>query len=51
MAGLTFETDALKDGDDIRLYIEMELTSGISLRKWICSMALENGKIEYNIFS
>lgn len=51
MAGLTFETDALKDGDDIRLYIEMEMTSGISLRKNICFMELKDGKIEYTIHS
>lgn len=51
MAGLTFETDALKDGDDIRLYIEMELDSGISLRKCICYMELENGKVKYNMIT
>lgn len=51
MAGLTFETDALKDGDDIRLYIEMEMTSGISLRQYICFMELKDGKIEYTIHS
>jgi len=51
IVGLTFETDALKDGDDIRLYIEMEMTSGISLREYICFIELNDGKIEYNIYS
>ncbi len=47
----SFPTDDLQEGADIRLYIDAELSSGVTARVWVMSMALQKGEIEYGIIS
>lgn len=46
-----FPVTDLQEGDDIRLYIDVELSSGVTAKVWLMSMALVNGKIEYGIMA
>lgn len=47
----TFPAPDLQEGDDIRLYVDCELSSGVTAKVWLLSMALVNGKIEYGIIA
>ena len=46
-----FPVTDLQEGDDIRLYIDVELSSGITARVWLMAMALVDGKVEYGIMA
>ena len=46
-----FSAQNLQEGDDIRLYIDAELSSGVTAKIWLLSMALVDGKIEYGIIA
>ena len=46
-----FPAQSLQEGDDIRLYIDVELSSGVTARVWLLAMALVDGKIEYGIIA
>jgi hypothetical protein len=47
----SFPTENLQEGADIRLYIDAELSSGVTARVWVMSMALQKGEIEYGIIA
>lgn len=43
----SFPVSNLQEGDDIRLYVDTQLSSGVTARAWLLSMALVDGEIEY----
>lgn len=46
-----FPATGLQEGDDIRLYIDATLSSGVTARVWLLAMALVKGEIEYGIIA
>lgn len=48
---VSFPVEGLKEMDDIRLYIDAELSSGVTARGWLLSMALVDGKIHHSIIA
>lgn len=46
-----FPATGLQEGDDIRLYIEAELSSGVTAKVWLLAMALVSGDVEYSLIA
>jgi len=48
---VSFPVEGLQEMDDIRLYIDAELSSGVTAKGWLLSMALVDGKIHHGIIA
>lgn len=46
-----FPATGLQEGDDIRLYIDATLSSGVTAKVWLLAMALVSGDVEYSLIA